>query len=78
MSLTVYTKDNCPQCDLVKSLVKMKASKHDISFITFDEINENSMEIITSYGIRQAPAIINHETKTSYTVEELASLLDSL
>jgi len=75
MQVTIYTKDNCPQCDVVKAMIKIKSSKCDLSCISFEEMNSKNIDRIMALGIRSAPAIVDKSGEV-LSVDEFLIELD--
>jgi glutaredoxin 3 len=59
MTLTVYTKDNCPFCDQAKALLESKG-------VAFNTINvgqqTDAREFLVNQGLRSVPQIFNGTT----------------
>ena len=59
MTLTVYTKNNCPFCDQAKALLDSKG-------VTYNTINVESQpdarEFLVDQGLRSVPQIFNGTT----------------
>ena len=59
MRLTVYTKDNCPFCDMAKALLESKG----VEFTTVN-VSEKSeaRDFLIDQGLRSVPQIFNGTT----------------
>ena len=59
MRLTVYTKDNCPFCDMAKALLESKG----VEFTTVN-VSEKSeaRDFLIEIGLRSVPQIFNGTT----------------
>lgn len=59
MTLTVYTKNNCPWCDQAKALLESRG-------VTYNTINVESQpdarEFLVDQGLRSVPQIFNGTT----------------
>jgi glutaredoxin len=59
MTLTVYTKDNCPFCDRAKTLLESRG-------IVYNTINleqqPDAREFLVNQGLRSVPQIFNDTT----------------
>lgn len=51
MTIVVYSKDNCPQCLQVESLLKMKGKTFEVKKLDKDYTREDLEKIFESVGI---------------------------
>ena len=59
MTLTVYTKDNCPFCDRAKTLLESRG----IAYNTINlEQQPDAREFLVNQGLRSVPQIFNGPT----------------
>jgi glutaredoxin len=59
MTLTVYTKDNCPFCDRAKTLLESRG----IAYNTINlEQQPDAREFLVNQGLRSVPQIFNDTT----------------
>jgi glutaredoxin len=59
MTLTVYTKDNCPFCDRAKTLLESRG----IAYNTINlEQQPDAREFLVDQGLRSVPQIFNGTT----------------
>lgn len=54
MSITVYTKPNCPQCSRTKAMLKSKGFDYEEVDVT---TNEEIVEYLLSKGFRALPVV---------------------
>jgi glutaredoxin len=59
MTLTVYTKDNCPFCDRAKALLESRGVEYTTINI---EIRTEAREFLMDQGLRSVPQIFNGTT----------------
>lgn len=57
--LTVYTKNNCPFCDMAKSLIESKGVEYRTVNIEFET---ESREFLLEQGLRSVPQIFDDKT----------------
>jgi glutaredoxin len=56
MTLTVYTKDNCPFCDRAKALLESRG----VAYTTINiEVRTEAREFLLDQGLRSVPQIFN-------------------
>ena len=73
MSVTVYTKPSCPQCNLTKSIL----DKNNIPFTSVDlSQDEEAMNYVVSLGYSAAPVVVVDEEQhwSGFRPERIASL----
>ena len=59
MTLTVYTKNNCPFCDRAKSLLE----SHGVAYNTINlEQQPDARDFLVDQGLRSVPQIFNGTT----------------
>lgn len=58
MTVTVYSKPNCPQCSATIRALKARGVKHEIVDLTADE---EAMIFVQELGYRQAPVVIAND-----------------
>lgn len=57
--LTVYTKDNCPQCTMAKALLE----SHGIEYTTVNVgVRTHARDYLVAQGLRSVPQIFNGTT----------------
>lgn len=78
--LVVYSKDNCPNCELAKTLFKNKEIQYKEIKIVDDSITEEDTikrsDFIAKFiGIRNVPFVINDETGKQYkTINDILNI----
>lgn len=70
---TIYTANNCPQCDLLKNMAKSK----NWSGLEFVQITEANIDHLKSIGIRSAPGILRKEDSSVVTLNSFLYEMDS-
>ena len=70
MTLTVYTKDNCPFCDRAKALLESKGVAYNAINI---EETPDAREFLVDQGLRSVPQIFNGSTLIQGGFQGLAS-----
>lgn len=73
--VTVYSKENCLQCEYTKKYL----SERGVAFktISLDE-NPEAVETVKLYGYKQAPVVVNDETRehwSGFQPDKLATLI---
>ncbi len=73
MTITVYSKPNCPQCDLTKRDMDILG----IEYNTIDISQQHDqLERLTSLGFRSAPVVeTDAETWAGYDQEKIKNLV---
>lgn len=59
MTLTVYTKNNCPYCDRAKALLESKGVAYKIINI---EEDQDARAFLIDQGLRSVPQVFNNTT----------------
>ena len=73
MSITVYSKPDCPQCDLTKRDMDILGIEYETVDITQEQ---TALERLASLGYRSAPVVqTDHETWAGYDQEKIKSLV---
>ncbi|MDF7663213.1 glutaredoxin-like protein NrdH [Bifidobacterium sp. ESL0763] len=62
MTVTVFTKPRCPQCEATKRQLKRQGIAFDVVDLTE---NPSTLEQITDAGFRQAPVVITPDASWS-------------
>jgi glutaredoxin len=70
MTLTVYTKDNCPFCDRAKALLESRGVEYTTINI---EVRTEAREFLLDQGLRSVPQIFNGTTLIQGGFQGLAS-----
>lgn len=69
LSITVYSKDRCPQCEMTKRRLNRRG-------VDFDEVNlshdPRQLEELVSMGFQSAPVVIVEDNSTGETVDAWA------
>lgn len=60
MSVTVYTKANCPQCTATINTLTKKGAAFDVVDL---EKDADAMALVSGFGIRALPIVVAGETK---------------
>lgn len=55
MSVTVYTKPDCPQCTMTKRQLEKLGLEHDVVDVTTDPA---AMDYVTGLGYNSAPVVV--------------------
>ena len=58
MSITVYTKPNCPQCNATKRQLDKQGLAYDVIDIT---TTDGALETLQAAGFRQAPVVVTDD-----------------
>jgi glutaredoxin len=70
MKLTVYTKDNCPFCDMAKALLESR----DVEYTTINVgVLTEARDYLVEQGLRSVPQIFNGTTLIQGGYQGLAS-----
>lgn len=63
--ITVYSKDNCPQCLMVESLLKVKGKTFEVKKLDKDYSREDLDQVFAAAGVpaaRSFPMVFNGST----------------
>lgn len=72
MSITVYTKPSCPQCNATKRQLDKQGLAYDVIDIT---TTEGALETLQAAGFRQAPVVITDDDSWSgYRPDKIKAL----
>ncbi|MGP5056963.1 glutaredoxin-like protein NrdH [Brachybacterium paraconglomeratum] len=72
MSITVYTKPHCVQCDATKRALNKSGIAYDLVDLTEDEL---ALERVKALGYAQAPVVVTSEDHWSgYRPDKLKEL----
>lgn len=73
MTITVYSKPNCPQCELTKRDMDILGIEYQTIDITQ---NQDKLAELTQQGFRSAPVVqTDHETWAGYDQNKIKSLV---
>ena len=73
MSITVYTKPNCIQCEQTKSILDQNNIIYNVVDLTE---NDEAKNMVLSMGFRSAPVVITKNDRWSgFKIEKLKSLI---
>jgi glutaredoxin len=69
--MIVFTKDQCPKCAQIKSLM----DKHEVEYHSV-KINDENIEHLRSMGVRSVPAVVVDEVHMG-GLEEMQDFLEA-
>lgn len=75
-NLVMYTKPNCPQCDVVKLALYRGKIKYTVETITPEILSKLQTEL--NHTSRTLPILVLNNEKTYSTKDEVAELINSL
>ncbi|NYT75415.1 NrdH-redoxin [Alcaligenaceae bacterium] len=73
MAVTVYSKPNCPQCDLTKRDMDILGIEYETIDIT---LQQDHLERLSSLGFRSAPVVeTDQDTWSGYDAAKIKGLV---
>ena len=76
--ITVYSKDDCPQCSTAISLLKAKGLEYEVKKLDTDFTADELSNIIAPAILRSFPQIVKSENEYIGTLPDLIKYLKSL